>query len=142
MSGSLPQRIATFLHSQRKASSAKTFTIALNVVKIELPPLHERPEDIALLAEHFVQKFSRPGSPLPSKSLRRRWKPCYSIVGQVTFESLKTPWNGACVTSRDDIVRPENLPAEILKPIPAALSASSGSVAAAHGTARRIDGGF
>ena len=34
----------------------------LNVVKIDLPPLHERPEDIALLAEHFVQKFSRAGS--------------------------------------------------------------------------------
>ena len=34
----------------------------LNVVKIDLPPLHERPEDVALLAEHFVQKFSRAGA--------------------------------------------------------------------------------
>ena len=35
----------------------------LNVVKIDLPPLRERPEDIPLLAAHFVQKFSRPGMP-------------------------------------------------------------------------------
>src|SRR6266478_2811969 len=31
----------------------------LNVVHIELPPLRSRPEDIALLAEHFLERFSR-----------------------------------------------------------------------------------
>ena len=30
----------------------------LNVVGIELPSLHERPEDIAILVEHFIKKFS------------------------------------------------------------------------------------
>src|SRR5207244_3642159 len=35
----------------------------LNVVKIELPALHERPEDIPILAAHFSQKYARPGQP-------------------------------------------------------------------------------
>jgi len=30
----------------------------LNVIRIDLPPLRERPEDIPLLTEHFLQKFS------------------------------------------------------------------------------------
>src|SRR5437588_377481 len=34
----------------------------LNVVKIDLPPLRERLEDIPLLATHFAQKYSRPGA--------------------------------------------------------------------------------
>jgi two-component system response regulator PilR (NtrC family) len=31
----------------------------LNVVQIDLPPLRERPEDIVVLAEHFLQKYAR-----------------------------------------------------------------------------------
>jgi two-component system response regulator PilR (NtrC family) len=30
----------------------------LNVLRVHLPPLRERPEDIALLAEHFLQRFA------------------------------------------------------------------------------------
>ncbi len=87
----------------------------LNVVKIDLPPLHERPEDIALLAEHFVQKFCRPGvspkqiAPEAMEALlQHRWP------GNI--RELENAIERACVTSRDEIVRPENLPAEILKP--------------------------
>jgi two-component system, NtrC family, response regulator len=38
----------------------------LNVVKIELPPLKQRPEDIRLLIDHFVSKY---GSLRPSASI-------------------------------------------------------------------------
>src|SRR5262249_50726923 len=33
----------------------------LNVVKIDLPALRDRPEDIPLLATHFANKYARPG---------------------------------------------------------------------------------
>src|SRR5205807_3160275 len=35
----------------------------LNVVKIDLPPLRDRPEDIPLLAVHFTEKYARPNEP-------------------------------------------------------------------------------
>src|SRR5439155_22685131 len=35
----------------------------LNVVKIDLPPLRERREDIPLLAAYFAEKYARPNEP-------------------------------------------------------------------------------
>ncbi len=85
----------------------------LNVVKIDLPPLRDRTEDIPLLATHFVQKFSPPGSspklicPEAMEALlQHRWP------GNI--RELENAIERACVTSREDIIRPENLPAEIL----------------------------
>lgn len=31
----------------------------LNVINLEIPPLRERPDDIAILTEHFLEKFSK-----------------------------------------------------------------------------------
>ncbi len=87
----------------------------LNVVKIDLPPLHERPEDISLLASHFVQKFGGPGTSSKTISpeamealLQHRWP------GNI--RELENAIERACVTSRDDTIKAENLPTEILKP--------------------------
>jgi DNA-binding NtrC family response regulator len=86
----------------------------LNVVKIDLPPLHERPEDIPLLARHFVEKFSRPGSHAKSIApeamealIQHRWP------GNI--RELENAIERACVTSRDECVRVANLPPETLK---------------------------
>jgi len=91
----------------------------LNVVKIDLPPLRQRTEDISLLATHFVQKFTPLGcspkliSPEAMEALlQHRWP------GNI--RELENAIERACVTSRDDIIRPENLPAEILNVRPPA----------------------
>src|SRR5271168_1945444 len=86
----------------------------LNVVKIDLPPLHERPEDIALLAEHFVQKFSRPGAS-PRQIAPEAMEALLQHRWPGNIRELENAMERACVTSRDDTIRPENLPAEILK---------------------------
>jgi DNA-binding NtrC family response regulator len=87
----------------------------LNVVKIDLPPLSERPDDIPLLAGHFVQKFSRPGAPTKAIApeametlIQHRWP------GNI--RELENAIERACVTSRDDLIRVEDLPAEIRQP--------------------------
>jgi DNA-binding NtrC family response regulator len=84
----------------------------LNVVKIDLPPLRERQEDIPLLVTHFLQKYARPGEALPKVTpeamtllLGHRWP------GNI--RELENAIERACVTSWDGHIRPENLPADI-----------------------------
>jgi DNA-binding NtrC family response regulator len=86
----------------------------LNVMKIELPPLRDRREDIPLLAAHFAEKYARPGSPslqfTPDAMellLRHRWP------GNI--RELENAVERACVTARDGQIRPENLPPDLGK---------------------------
>jgi DNA-binding NtrC family response regulator len=85
----------------------------LNVIKIELPPLRDRLEDVPLLASHFVQKYARSGAALPQ------------ISPEAMELLLACPWPGnvrqlenaierACVTVRDGVIRPGVLPADVL----------------------------
>ena len=57
------------------------------------------------------------------------------------IRELENAIERACVTSRDDVIRPENLPAEILKPSRPRYQLARRSVAAAYGAARRADRG-
>jgi DNA-binding NtrC family response regulator len=86
----------------------------LNVVKIDLPPLHERPEDIPLLASYFVQKFSRPGTP-PKTLSPEAMEALLQHSWPGNIRELENAIERACITSRDNTIRPENLPTEILK---------------------------
>jgi DNA-binding NtrC family response regulator len=95
----------------------------LNVVQIALPPLRERPEDIPLLAYHFLQKYStRASSPVKKISpdamrvlQRQRWP------GNV--RELENAIEPAVVFCRDGVVAPADLPfARKQSPAPEALS--------------------
>jgi DNA-binding NtrC family response regulator len=87
----------------------------LNVVKIDLPPLRERAEDIPLLATHFTQKYILPGHPPRQVSpqamdllLHYRWP------GNI--RELENAIERACVTAQDGTIRPEDLPSEVMTP--------------------------
>jgi DNA-binding NtrC family response regulator len=87
----------------------------LNVVKIDVPPLRERPEDIPLLANHFAARYAPAGAgALP-------------IAAETMEVLLDHPWPGnvrelenvierCCVAARSGPIRPEHLPPEIFKP--------------------------
>jgi DNA-binding NtrC family response regulator len=87
----------------------------LNVIKIDLPPLRDRPEDIPLLAAHFTEKYVRPGenpkqiSPQTMEILLH-----YRWPGNI--RELENAIERACVTATGDVIQPENLPAEVLTP--------------------------
>ncbi len=84
----------------------------LNVIRIDLPPLRDRPEDIPLLAEHFCQKYARQGQPSPT------------VDPDAMQVLLRCPWPGnvrqlenaierACVTARDGVISPKHLPTDV-----------------------------
>jgi two-component system, NtrC family, response regulator AtoC len=84
----------------------------LNVVKIDLPALRDRPEDIPLLATHFATKYSPAGESAKQFSpeamdvlLKYRWP------GNI--RELENAVERACVTSRQQMVLPVNLPPEL-----------------------------
>ena len=88
----------------------------LNVVKLDLPPLRERREDIPLFAVHFTEKYAQPGrepkriSPACMELLLR-----YRWPGNV--RQLENAIEAACVISPGDLVRVEDLPPELNRPV-------------------------
>jgi len=81
----------------------------LNVVRINLPPLRERREDIVPLALHFIDKFSREFK-LPRKKLSEeavRWLLSYEFPGNV--RELENMILRAMVVSPIDVIEVEDL---------------------------------
>jgi len=80
----------------------------LAAVKIEVPPLRERPEDIPQLVNHFLQQYAGPNGPKQVSPeamellLRHRWPG--------NLRDLDNAIERACITARDAQIRPENLP--------------------------------
>ncbi|MGC6466499.1 MAG: sigma-54-dependent transcriptional regulator [Akkermansiaceae bacterium] len=82
----------------------------LNVVEIQLPPLRERPEDIPILAEFFLDRLAR-----KQGSARMR------LTGEAVEHLQKHNWPGnvrelentmarACALATTDILLPEDIP--------------------------------
>jgi DNA-binding NtrC family response regulator len=81
----------------------------LGVLRLCLPPLRERPEDVPLLARHFARLYSDPAGP-PAE------------LSPAALEALlRSPWPGnarelgnvierACFLAKGGLIRPEHLP--------------------------------
>jgi DNA-binding NtrC family response regulator len=85
----------------------------LNVVKIELPPLRDRLEDVPLLATHFARKYARPGEqPRPFSPAAMQKLLDHSWPGNI--RELENAIERACVVARGPAVEPDDLPPEVL----------------------------
>jgi len=91
----------------------------LNVVKITMPPLRDRREDIVLLANSFLQEFARenerPVKPLSDAALRLL--AVYSWPGNV--RELRTAIEHGVVMSNDAVIDVRHLPQFLLSEPPA-----------------------
>ncbi len=99
------------------AVETKTFRhdlyFRLAAFRIHLPPLRERRDDIALLAEFFLQCFGRAGERLPQETVEmlceRAW---YGNVRE-----LRNALEHATIVARQGPVQPWHLPDAIDRPI-------------------------
>ncbi len=94
----------------------------LNVVPLRLPPLRERREDIPILAAGLLERASRRHgrdvAPLPPAVLRHLMT--YGWPGNV--RQLANVVERLVLLADGDMIRTEDLPAEILTPAPATAS--------------------
>jgi len=88
----------------------------LNVIQIALPPLRERPEDVPLLVQHFVEKYARElGKEIggASEEAMRRLLD-HSYPGNV--RELENVIERAVALSRGDTIEVDALPPSLLHP--------------------------
>jgi len=87
----------------------------LNVVSVVVPPLRERPEDIALLAEYFVSKFAVKckvkAKKISTEAVARLMN--YDWPGNV--RELENAIERALVLGASDAIQPEDLPESVLE---------------------------
>lgn len=85
----------------------------LNVVRIVLPSLRDRPEDIPLLATHFAGKFAAKGA-TPKKISPQAMEKLLNHHWPGNVRELENVMERACVTCLSDTIEPDHLPIEVL----------------------------
>ncbi len=91
-----------------------------------MPPLRERPGDLPLLVQHFLQRFTPPGRPLPTVSPARLGGAVASTASRATCASSSHAIEHAVVLSGGGEIDLEHLPAEHHRRRPAPALATGG----------------
>jgi nitrogen regulation protein NR(I) len=103
----------------------------LNVVRIHLPPLRERRQDIRLLVNYFLRKLGPKPKSIAPDALRALEQ--YHWPGNV--RELENAIQRALVVAKGDAILPSDLPPEVSGHFPVPLALSAGSPAAARAAA-------
>ena len=85
----------------------------LNVIKIDLPPLRERTEDIPLLITHFLTKYARPNE-APKKFAPEAMERMLGYKWPGNVRELENAIERAAVTSVGDSINIEKLPPRVI----------------------------
>jgi two-component system, NtrC family, response regulator PilR len=95
----------------------------VSVIPIELPPLRERTEDIAELAEHFVKKFcAQTHRQVTISEKAMRLLEAYTWPGNV--RELEHTIERAVALERSEAIQPERLPEQITNYNPARIASA------------------
>ncbi len=99
----------------RKGKFREDLYYRLNVVKIDLPPLRERMEDVPLLATHFAAKYARPGE-TPKTVAPQAMEKLLDYDWPGNIRELENCIERACVTARGPAIHAGDLAAQVVTP--------------------------
>jgi DNA-binding NtrC family response regulator len=103
----------------------------LNVVHIHIPPLRERPEDVPLLAEHFLARFAQSMSRRPMRFSPEALDALASYPWPGNVRELQNAIERAVVVGRGEVVQAGDLPLRVTQ-APVAGGPGPGSLAEAE----------
>jgi len=112
-------RILTATHHDLSSLAAKglfreDLFYRLNVMKLEIPPLRDRKEDIPLLADHFIKKLSeRTGKPIRTVA-KRAMKRLLSYDYPGNVRELENIFEHAFILCKGPEIKTSHLPENIL----------------------------
>ncbi|MDQ1329624.1 MAG: hypothetical protein QG641_2916, partial [Candidatus Poribacteria bacterium] len=86
----------------------------INVVNIQLPPLREIKEDIPLLVDHFLSKYSIVQNKMKVQITDKAMKILMNYNWPGNIRQLQNCIEGAILLASSNIVNPEDLPQQIL----------------------------
>jgi DNA-binding NtrC family response regulator len=85
----------------------------LNVVQIHIPPLRERPEDVPVLAEHFLARFAQSMSRRPMRFSPEAMDALAAYAWPGNVRELQNAIERAVVIGRGEVVRAADLPLRV-----------------------------
>jgi two-component system nitrogen regulation response regulator GlnG len=104
----------------------------LNVIRLRLPPLRERREDIAMLTRHFLQQSAQQ----LGVEAKRISDSAIELLQNFAFPGNVRQLENIChwltVMASAQAIEPKDLPPEVLAPVPAAGAAMGGVGAVVH----------
>lgn len=87
----------------------------LNVVRLEVPPLRDRKDDIALLSTHFLNLFNEENRKIITGFTSAASKALYSYDWPGNIRELRNCIESAVVLSRTDVIDVNDLPPAVSK---------------------------
>lgn len=85
----------------------------LNVVELRIPPLRERPEDIPLLAEFFLQRITRKNGMARIKLAAESIETLQSHNWPGNVRELENTMARACALAASNVLLPEDIPLSV-----------------------------
>ena len=111
----------------------------LNVVTLDIPPLRERREDIAPLAQYFTVRFAKENGRNPMTWSREAWEIVQRHAYPGNVRELENIIQRAVILARGDVITTEDLPPVMMNLPPEQAVAATREIADLPGQVDRLE---